>query len=389
MAKSEGFDSPHSTKKTQFTTANDPKPSQGLLSGETLKVSTSRPNGQTMEKRSLSKDAVLSADYKPFSVQHKIKSFESLANSDKPVAKSSDVHTFAVAYTASLNQRIAGYMDLVNSVDWRDHQKNKSDYLKSVATLSPPLCESAEDEDLKASDGTTPRTPLVLRRKHGRLPTRKVHQLRALSMPDLEKLCTDDFSETNNAAVNKNDSSIRLTIAPKAKVTDCFSPTAMLSCSDDASSVDTPQRPPETRQPGWSIRLKELVACPVSQCKLQTLLTSQTAQSYVMSLLEETMAHSEVINNNNTLLVVLSKEEGAGLGFSIAGGVDVEQKQITVHRVFAKGSASLEGTIQSGDTILSVNGTSLEGKSHVEVVSCLHQARFSKQALVVIWRNSS
>ncbi|MEQ2280798.1 hypothetical protein AMECASPLE_023651, partial [Ameca splendens] len=135
--------------------------------------------------------------------------------------------------------------------------------------------------------------------------------------------------------------------------------------------------------------LKELVACPVSQYKLQTLLTSQTAQSYVMSLLEETMAHSEVINNNNTLLVVLSKEEGAGLGFSIAGGVDVEQKQITVHRVFAKGAASLEGTIQSGDTILSVNGTSLEGKSHVDVVSCLHQARFSKQALVVIWRNSS
>ncbi|MEQ2242529.1 hypothetical protein ILYODFUR_036719 [Ilyodon furcidens] len=254
MAKSEGLDSPDSTKITQFTTANDPKPSQGLLSGETLMVSTSRPNGQTMVKRSLSKDAVLSADYKPFSVQHKIKSFESLANSDKPVAKSSDVHTFAVAYTASLNQRIAGYMDLVNSGDWRDHQKNNSDYLKSGATLSPPLCESAEDEDLKASDGTTPRTPLVLRRKHGRLPTRKVHQLRALSMPDLEKLCTDDLSTTNNAAVNKNDSSICLTIAPKAKVTDCFSPTAMLSCSDDASSVDTPQRPPETRQPGWSIR---------------------------------------------------------------------------------------------------------------------------------------
>ncbi|XP_047237776.1 PDZ domain-containing protein 2 isoform X3 [Girardinichthys multiradiatus] len=348
MAKREGFDSPDSTKKTQFTTANDPKPSQGLLSGETLMLSTSSPNGQTMVKQSLSKDAVLSADYKPFSVQHKIKSFESLANSDKPVAKSSDVHTFAVAYTASLNQRIAGYMDLVNSVDWRDHQKNNSDYLKSGATLSPPLCESAEDEDLKASDGTTTRTPLVLRRKHGRFPTRKVHQLRALSMPDLEKLCTDDLSRTNNAVVNENDSSICLTIAPKAKVTDCFSPTAMLSCSDNASSVDTPQRPPETRQPGWSIRLKELVACPVSQYKLQTLLTSQTAQSYVMSLLEETMAHSEVMNNNNTLLVVLSKEEGAGLGFSIAGGVDVEQKQITQHNLTLKNFENLSPDLPAG-----------------------------------------
>ncbi|PWA23339.1 hypothetical protein CCH79_00018600 [Gambusia affinis] len=40
-------------------------------------------------------------------------------------------------------------------------------------------------------------------------------------------------------------------------------------------------------------KLKELVEYPVSQRKLQTLLTSQTAQSYVMSLLEETKAHSE------------------------------------------------------------------------------------------------
>lgn len=34
--------------------------------------------------------------------------------------------------------------------------------------------------------------------------------------------------------------------------------------------------------------------------------------------------------SDNTHLVVLSKEEGSGLGFSIAGGVDLEQKAITV-----------------------------------------------------------
>ncbi|KAM4746203.1 uncharacterized protein pdzd2 isoform 2-T2 [Anableps anableps] len=406
MAKGEGFDY---TKKAQLTAADGPEPSQALVSGETLKFSTSRPNDQTMERRSLSKDVTLSADYKPFSVQHKIKSFESLANLDKPAAKCSDVHTFAVAYTASLDQRIAGYMDSVNSVD---HQRNNSFYnnrLTSVASLSSPLSKSAGNEDQKAPDGTTSHTPLVLRRKHGRLPTRRVHQLRALSMPDLEKLCTDDCSGGNNTAVNKNDPNVCLPVAPKAIVTDCFSSAATLSSGDNASSEDTPQGPPETRWPGWSIRLKELVAHPVSQFKMQTLLSSQTAQSYVVSLLEETKAHSEVINNN-TRLIVLNKEEGAGLGFSIAGGADVEQKKITnctsfwglkaeerlaaqpltaskVHRVFTKGAASLEGTIQSGDTILSVNGTSLEGKSHVEVVSCLHQARFSKQALVVIWRN--
>ena len=38
--------------------------------------------------------------------------------------------------------------------------------------------------------------------------------------------------------------------------------------------------------------------------------------------------------NVKTQLVVLSKEEGSGLGFSIAGGVDLEQKAITVSTVY-------------------------------------------------------
>ncbi|XP_043966855.1 uncharacterized protein pdzd2 [Gambusia affinis] len=387
IAKREGFDH---TEKAQLTTADDPKPSQVPMSGETLKFSTSRPNCRTMERWGLSKDVTLSAGYKPFSVQHKIKSYESLANLDKHVAKSSNVHTFAVAYTASLNQRISGYMDSVNSVDRRGHQRNSSSYnncLTSVASLSPPLRKSAGNENQNAPDGTISHNTVVLRKKHGRLPTRMVHQSRALSMPNLEKLCTDDFSGGNTTAGNKNDPSVCLTVAPKSNMTNCFSPAAMFSSGDDATSENTPQGPSDTRRPGWSIRLKELVEYPVSQRKLQTLLTSQTAQSYVMSLLEETKAHSEVINNNNTLLVVLNKEEGAGLGFSVAGGADIDQKKITVHQIFTRGAASLEGTIQSGDTILSINGTSLKGKSHVAVVSCLHEARYSKQALVVIWRN--
>jgi len=60
---------------------------------------------------------------------------------------------------------------------------------------------------------------------------------------------------------------------------------------------------------------------------------------------------------------------------------------VQVHRVFSKGPASLEGRIQRGDSVLSVNGTSLGGKTHSEVFSCLHQARLSTQALVVIWRD--
>jgi len=60
---------------------------------------------------------------------------------------------------------------------------------------------------------------------------------------------------------------------------------------------------------------------------------------------------------------------------------------VQVHRFFTKGAASLEGTIKRSDSIFSINGTSLEGKTHGEVMSCLHQSRLSKQALIVIWRN--
>lgn len=57
---------------------------------------------------------------------------------------------------------------------------------------------------------------------------------------------------------------------------------------------------------------------------------------------------------------------------------------VQVHRVFIKGAASLEGTIQRGDNVLSINGTSMEGRTHGEALSCLHHARLFSQALVVI-----
>ncbi|RXM29326.1 PDZ domain-containing protein 2 [Acipenser ruthenus] len=99
-------------------------------------------------------------------------------------------------------------------------------------------------------------------------------------------------------------------------------------------------------------------------------------------------------NRNSTLndgkeevyFVVLTKEEGSGLGFGIAGGVDLEQKCVTVHRVFSRGIAGLEGTIQRGDNIISISGTPLGGYSHGDALSVLHQARLPKQALVVIRR---
>ncbi|KAL7392200.1 hypothetical protein ABVT39_021061 [Epinephelus coioides] len=405
-------------KETNSSTSNSSK--LIVETSETLKSSTSRLYIKTMERRSFSTDTALSADYNPFSVRHKIKSFENLANFDKPVAKSSDIQSYALAYRASLNQRIAGYMGLVNSIDCRARQRSFSSYVENLISPTPcspllgkspssinsinlelpksscnaaPMTENNPEAPVhKVPDGTRPQTPQVLRRKHDRLPRSRLRQLRALSMPELEKLCTEDFTVSHGTDVDST-----MTTPTKATVTKSSPPAATLtevdvnrvSRGDLGSTEETPQRNPEShgQQPGWSISLKGLAASPVSQCKLQTLLSSQTVKSYVSALLQEARALSEV--NDNTHLVVLSKEEGSGLGFSIAGGVDLEQKAVTVHRVFTKGTANLEGTIQRGDSILSINGTSLGGKTHGEAVSCLHQARLSNQALVVIWRDKN
>ncbi|XP_073321416.1 PDZ domain-containing protein 2 isoform X2 [Pagrus major] len=408
-----------STQATHSTTSSDSKPRTTVDTSEALQSSTSRVYIKTMERRSFATDTALSANYHAFSVQHKIKSFENLANFDKPVTKNSDVQSYALAYRASLNQRIAGYMSLVNSIDCQAQQKSFSSFTETLIPTTPcpsPLGKSpssialmnlelphsscnttplTEDNPEAKTDGITQQTSQVLWRKHSKLSRNKLRHLRALSMPELEKLYREDFTRGHGAAADKTEPDIHPTRLQKASITETVpssaTPTKVdvnrVSKGNLGSTEETPQGTPEThgQQPGWSISLKELTTSPVSQCKLQTLLSSLTFKSYTLALLQEAKALSEV--DGNTHLVVLSKEEGSGLGFSIAGGVDLEQKSITVHRVFTKGAASHEGTIQKGDRIVSINGTNLEGKTHGEAVSCLHQARLSSQALVVIWRD--
>ncbi|XP_068452358.1 PDZ domain-containing protein 2 [Clinocottus analis] len=404
--KTNGAVSKSSAKETDSTATNGSKPSTIVETSEALKSSMSRLYLKTMERRSLPADTALSAGYNPFSVRHKIKSFENLANFDKPVAKSSDIQSYALAYRASLNQRIAGYMGLVNSIDCRSRQRSFSSYVENLmpATACSPLlskspsgvtlinlelpCSSrnavppTEDGPEARGLGVSPQTPQVLRRKHGKVPRSRSRQLRALSMPELEKLCTEDFTRDRGTAVDATEADGEAAVLGEAPATQSSPASATLT---ELDATEDSAQGTAGQQPGWAISFKELASSPVSQSKLQTLLSSPALQSYAAALLQEADALSQV--NGNTRLVVLSKEDGSGLGFSVAGGVDLEQKAITVHRVFTKGTASLEGTIQRGDSLLSINGTSLGGKTHGEVVSCLHRARLSSQALVVIWRD--
>ncbi|XP_071385373.1 uncharacterized protein [Centroberyx affinis] len=84
-------------------------------------------------------------------------------------------------------------------------------------------------------------------------------------------------------------------------------------------------------------------------------------------------------------VVVLHKEVGVGLGFSVAGGVD-QNKPTTVHKVFPSGVAAQEGSIREGDQVLSINGTALCGSAHWEALRILRRARTRGMGVVVLRR---
>lgn len=117
-------------------------------------------------------------------------------------------------------------------------------------------------------------------------------------------------------------------------------------------------------------------------------------------------------------VVVLHKEVGTGLGFSLAGGVD-QNKPITVrkhsflprlgkylnvlfsvsscllffslssaqvHKVFHTGVAAKQGSIKEGDQVLSINGTALSGSAHWEALRVLRRAKARDMVVVVLRR---
>lgn len=91
---------------------------------------------------------------------------------------------------------------------------------------------------------------------------------------------------------------------------------------------------------------------------------------------------------NDVQVVVLHKDMGVGLGFSLAGGID-QNKPITVHKVFHSGVAAQEGSIREGDQVLSINGTALCGYAHWEALRVLRRAKAREMGVVVLRREES
>ncbi|KAG7265172.1 hypothetical protein CRUP_003613, partial [Coryphaenoides rupestris] len=167
--------------------------------------------------------------------------------------------------------------------------------------------------------------------------------------------------------------------------------------------TDSPEpTEPETGDMGFSVSLAQLRECtmklaeggvaqeasemPACAHSAMSAIPSEEINTMVQdvkSLSEEMLKHLEHIH-----VVILHKDEGAGVGFSIAGGSDLENKSPTVHKVFPSGLAAQEGTIQKGDEVLSINGQSLRGAVHAEATAAVRLARSMRVAVVVVCRRA-
>ncbi|KAL3066087.1 hypothetical protein OYC64_016100 [Pagothenia borchgrevinki] len=176
----------------------------------------------------------------------------------------------------------------------------------------------------------------------------------------------------------------------------------MRSHSDLLPSVesDSEEREQDSSERGFSVSLATLRECTIergegghhdeaagsSAHSVISAIPSQEIQRMIQevkALDQDTLKQLVDIH-----VVILHKEEGAGLGFSIAGGSDLESKALTVHKVFPSGLAAQEGTIQRGDEVLSINGHTLRGVTHTDATSALRQARNLQLAVVVVCKRA-
>ncbi|XP_056226770.1 pro-interleukin-16 isoform X2 [Seriola aureovittata] len=168
------------------------------------------------------------------------------------------------------------------------------------------------------------------------------------------------------------------------------------------SNPEEPEPAADGAERGFSVSLATLRECTIERGERGTRdeagVTSASAYSVISAIPSQEiqgMIQEVSTLDEDTLkqlvdihVVILHKEEGAGLGFSIAGGSDLESKALTVHKVFPSCLAAQEGTIQKGDEVLSINGQTLHGVTHADATAALRQARSLKLAVVVVFKRA-
>ncbi|XP_023558129.1 PDZ domain-containing protein 2 isoform X2 [Octodon degus] len=362
-----------------------------------------------------------------FSVKQRIKSFENLANSDRPTAKAGGSPFLSVSTKPPVSRRSSGSItsgSLCHASDaaarsLRRSLSSCSESQSEASALLPQMTKSPSSTMLVVSrqnpletigkglnsnqkkslvpvgipaPTVTPPSPSrkskssVRHTQPSPVSRSKLQELRALSMPDLDKLCGgEDYPAGPTAVIFKT----QLEIVPRRS---CSGP---LEGALPPSEPAAPRAASEGRGPGqglplgrsWSINLDQLLVSAEDQQRLQAVLESVGSRSTIPALLQEAKAQSE--NKEDICFVVLNKKEGSGLGFSVVGGLDVDLKSVMIHRVFSQGMASQEGTMSRGDLLLSVNGASLASLAQGDVLKVLHQAQLHKQVLVVIKKGNN
>ncbi|KAK2506319.1 hypothetical protein MC885_015697 [Smutsia gigantea] len=360
-----------------------------------------------------------------FSVKQRIKSFENLAHSDRPAAKAGAPTFLSGSSKPPVGRRSSGSTasgspshagdPTVRAL--RRSLSSCSESQSEAGALVPPMTKSPSSTALAVSrqnpaeagnkgSGSDPEPSLgppgipsptvtlaspvrrnrssVRHTQPSPLSRSKLQELRALSMPDLDKLCREDFSAGPTAVLFKTELEIvprRWRGSPAGGFNgDRASPGGS---SPKASVPGTPRSAHDSgSNSGLSGGPAEIAVCVIISGVKVCRPDPHSGRESTIRGKRHTGSPGQT--KEDVCFIVLNKKEGSSLGFSVAGGTDVEPESVVVHRVFSQGAASQEGTVSQGDFLLSVNGASLAGLAHGDVLKVLHQAQLHRDVLMVI-----
>lgn len=269
------------------TKSDDKICSNMSISGTTsLKSGKSKSYLKALDRRSYSTDSEALKRHS-FSVQQRIKSFENLASFDRPVVKGIDIQSYAVGLKAAVNKRLSVP---IQSNDNRSLKRSLSSCVEiltsghssslqsqnpssntgmsnseSSPSPSPRITRPLEEERAAAEvtvpwSGTVPHTPPVLRFRNARSSSgilrSKLRELRALSMPELDKLCTQDFSQDPTNVMFKTELEIQPTRPVKSPSDNlqCTVVTRMSMVEPGSVSNGEHAQVPTVKQSSWTVR---------------------------------------------------------------------------------------------------------------------------------------
>ncbi|XP_075016041.1 pro-interleukin-16 isoform X2 [Calonectris borealis] len=385
-------------------------PDLASISSKELQSSLSRvsPRGSSIKQRINSFES-LSAPQSPEKIHRRFSLKPSVQKDHSPTATGSEVAP------AHLNQAFLQHCEM-------SQQQSKSPVVVGTKSLdrssSPREVLAARSE--KSNNGNTENslgllTTEAIATSH-LVSVAKAHSLRSRSFPltatqscEMMKPYDENYSKIYSISSQVSSALMKsLLCLPQSPASsgnsawETLDTLSQSSVEDDGTSF-SPASESHHLDTGFSLNLSELREYTVSladnekeeekQEHSSPQAASVSGQSVISLLSPEELAKliEEVKSLDEATLkefddihvTILHKEEDTGLGFSLAGGIDLENKVITVHKVFPNGLASQEGTIQKGDEVLSINGKCLKGATHNDASAIMRQARQPRQAVVV------